>query len=290
MAAKAQAAFTECGRDRSRAAMFAFTCSLWYSGPGELVHNDPCRFCVIRTTNIDYQRAASAYAAHRRIHGGVFSMLCDRVGPGPGTRVLEVGCGTGNYIRALAGHQRWEAYGLDPSSAMLACTRSEPGPVSLAVGRAEQIAFAADKFDLIFSVDVIHHVADKGAYYAGVARALRPGGQVCTVTDSADIIRRREILSGYFPETVDRELARYPRISRLEAWMADAGLMGQELVHVKEPYEITSAQSFRDKAYSSLHLISDAAWRVGVERLKRDLAKGPVRGVSRYACVWGCKR
>ena len=39
------------------------------------------------------------------------------------------------------------------------------------------------------------------------ARTLRPGGWVCTVTDSAEIIRRREILSGYFPETVAIELA-----------------------------------------------------------------------------------
>ncbi len=167
--------------------------------------------------NVSYEQTASAYAAHRHTHGGVSCVLCNWDGLGPGVRVLEVGCGTGNYIRALSKCQSWDAYGLDPSAAMLVQARTEPEPVSLILSRAEQMTFAADTFDLIFSVDVIHHVDDKAAFYAGVARGLRPGGQVCTVTDSADIIRRREVLSGYFPETVDRELARYPRISQLEA-------------------------------------------------------------------------
>ena len=62
---------------------------------------------------------------------------------------------------------------------------------------------------------------------------------------------------------------------------------GLEVVTVEAPYEIASAQPFRDKAYSALHLISEDAWQAGLERLERDLARGPVRGVSRYACVWG---
>lgn len=245
---------------------------------------------MIQPAKISYEQTASTYAAHRKIHGGVFRMFCEREGFDPSARVLEVGCGTGNYVRSLAGSQGWDAYGLDPSPAMLSSQRSEAELVPLILGRAEQIALAADTLDLVLSVDVIHHVADKAAFYAGVARVLRPGGQVCTVTDSADIIRCREVLSGYFPETVDRELARYPCLDQIEAWKVAAGLTDMEVVTVGEAYEVTSAQPFRDKVYSSLHLISDASWRAGLKRLERDLRSGPVRGVSRYACVWGRKR
>jgi hypothetical protein len=103
------------------------------------------------------------------------------------------------------------------------------------------------------------------------------------------VIRRREILSAYFPETVELELARYPRITQLQVWMTTAGLEGRSVVTVEEPYEVASAQPFRDRAYSSLHLISEAAWHTGLERLERDLARGPIRGSARYACVWGRK-
>jgi ubiquinone/menaquinone biosynthesis C-methylase UbiE len=153
-------------------------------------------------------------------------------------------------------------------------------------GRAEALGFADEALDLVFSVDVIHHVADRATFYQQAARVLRPGGRLCTVTDSADIIRCREILSGYFPETVEIELARYPRIIQLEAWMAAAGLVAFEVMTVETPYQITSSQPVRDRAYSSLHLIPEEAWQAGLARLERDLVRGPVRGAARYACLW----
>jgi ubiquinone/menaquinone biosynthesis C-methylase UbiE len=236
---------------------------------------------------VNYDQAAGSYAAHRRVHSGVLRELYERVGLVPASTVLEVGCGTGNYICALVRHFNCAAYGLDPSAGMLAHARAQSEPVMWVQGRAEKLHFADDAFDLIFSVDVIHHVADQAACYREVARTLRPGGLVCTVTDSEEIIRRREILAGYFPDTVEIELARYPRIAQLETWMAAAGLVEFEVVTVVEPYELTSAQPFRAKAYSSLHLIPENAWRAGLERLERALARGPVQGFSRYACLWG---
>jgi ubiquinone/menaquinone biosynthesis C-methylase UbiE len=170
---------------------------------------------------------------------------------------------------------------------MLAQALAHPVAVTWLQGQAEAPGFVSNTFDLVFSVDVIHHVDDVATFYREAARVLQPGGWLCTVTDSAEIIRRREILSGYFPETVERELARYPRLAQLEAWMAAAGLDGLVAATVEAPYEITSAQPFRDKAYSSLHLIPEDAWQTGLARLERDLAHGPVRGTSRYACLWG---
>jgi ubiquinone/menaquinone biosynthesis C-methylase UbiE len=238
---------------------------------------------------VNYDRAAGQYAAHRRVHSGVFRELSGRAELGPGSRVLEVGCGTGNYASALARRHRMAACGLDPSLPMLRHACTHPEPVTWLQGRAEGLGFASDAFDLVFSVDVIHHLAGKGAFYRGAARVLRPGGRVCTVTDSAEIIRRREILSGYFPETVEVELDRYPRLAQLRAGMAAAGLVEFETVVVEAPYEITSAQPFRDQAYSSLHLISEGAWQAGLARLERDLARGPVQGTARSACLWGPK-
>jgi ubiquinone/menaquinone biosynthesis C-methylase UbiE len=239
------------------------------------------------TRGVDYDQAAGEYAAHRRIHGGVFRELVQRAALGPGSTVLEVGCGTGNYAGALVERFRLAAYGLDPSSGMLAQALAQPEAVIWLQGRAEAPGFAGNVFDLVFSVDVIHHVVDVAAFYREATRVLRPGGWVCTVTDSAEIIRRREILSGYFPETVEKELARYPRLAQLEAWMAGAGLVDMVVATVEAPYEITSAQPFRAKAYSSLHLIPEDAWQAGLARLEGDLARGPVRGTARYACLWG---
>jgi ubiquinone/menaquinone biosynthesis C-methylase UbiE len=238
---------------------------------------------------VNYDRSSAEYAAHRQIHPGVFQELRRTGRLDANVRVLEVGCGTGNYITALVARQGFSAFGLDPSAGMLSRAWARSQAITWVQGSAERLCFANASFDLIFSVDVIHHVKDGAAFYYEAARTLCTGGWICTVTDSKEIILRREILSGYFPETVGKELARYPRVAQLEAWMAAVGLGASEVVLVEEPYEITDTKPYRDKAYSALHLISEDAWRAGVARLERDLAQGPVRGVARYACLWGRK-
>ena len=99
----------------------------------------------------------------------------------------------------------------------------------------------------------------------------------------------RGATSGHFPETVEIELTRYPRLAQLEACMATAGLATLDMVMVEAPLQVTSAQPFRDRASSSPCLIPDDALQAGVQRLERDLASGPIRGDSFCACVWGRK-
>ena len=60
-------------------------------------------------------------------------------------------------------------------------------------------------------------------YEAGAAQALKPGGRLCTVTDSESIIRGRLPLAEYVPETVAVEFDRYPPIPTLRAEMTEAG-------------------------------------------------------------------
>lgn len=55
---------------------------------------------------VDYDRAANEYATHRQIHPGVCRELCARGQIDPDPAVLEVGCGTGNYVAALSRRQR----------------------------------------------------------------------------------------------------------------------------------------------------------------------------------------
>ena len=53
------------------------------------------------TDKIDYDEQAARYARNRQIHPGVLAKLLEVGGLGPESRVLKVGCGTGNYISAI---------------------------------------------------------------------------------------------------------------------------------------------------------------------------------------------
>ena len=240
-----------------------------------------------RGPQIDYDALAADYARHRQVHPDVLLALCEAASPT--SRVLEVGCGTGNYIIALQSRVGCACWGIDPSEEMLNQAQVRSGAVDLRLGWAEELGFADNSFDLVFTVDVIHHVQDVRAYYQRTSSILAPGGRVCTATDSAWIIRHRQPLSTYFPETVEPELARYPRIAELRACMAEAGF--DEIVEstVECSYPINDIQIYRDKAFSALHLISDQAYRRGIERMEADLRSGPIICTPRYTLLWGTK-
>ena len=148
-----------------------------------------------RHTLIDYDRIAGEYALHRKIHPEVLRELLAESGIQGGSSVLEVGCGTGNYIAAVQSAIGCSCWGTDPSSEMLAEASERPGSVTFQTGRAERLECSTGFFDLVFSVDVIHHLENITAYFREVRRVLkRAGGRVPspTLNGSSGTARRSQ--------------------------------------------------------------------------------------------------
>ncbi len=245
---------------------------------------------VSKMTNINYETAAEEYACHRQVHPEVLRNLIQTASLKSASIILEVGCGSGNYITALERVVGCACYGIDPSEKMLAKATEKSQTIRFQIGKAEQLEFADESVDVLFSVDVIHHVGDRTAFFQDAYRVLRKGGRVCTVTDSDEIIRHRQPLAAYFPETVEADLARYPSVAELRWLMGGVGFCQITEAVEEFPYPLTDIAAYRDKAFSCLHLIPSDAHRRGIERMERDLKLGPLQGNARYLLLWGSKQ
>jgi SAM-dependent methyltransferase len=237
----------------------------------------------------NYEELAADYALHRRVHPGVLQWLLARIATVPDARVLEVGCGSGNYLEAMSSLSHANVAGVDPSPAMLDQLRRRLPLAHVVEASGESLPFEAAAFDVVYSVDVIHHVGDRLAYFGEAFRVLRPGGLLITVTDSEEDLRRRVPLTSHFPETLPHELRRYPTIPTLQQEMATAGFQAIGDDHAEHRYALTDRAQYQVKAFSSLHRLTDDEHAAGMARIDADLARGPIDACSLYTLVFGSK-
>jgi ubiquinone/menaquinone biosynthesis C-methylase UbiE len=100
-----------------------------------------------------------------------------------GDQVLDVGCGTGEDARTIAGRfPGVSVIGLDTSDDKIREARSStlglPRPVDFRVGDAYALPFEDETFDACRADRVFHHLVDPEKALAEMARVARPGGRV----------------------------------------------------------------------------------------------------------------
>jgi SAM-dependent methyltransferase len=104
--------------------------------------------------------------------------------------VADVGGGTGLFARGLAQHAG-AVVCAEPSAAMLARVpadaRLTPVVASAEDLAAGRVALPHDGYDALLLKEMLHHVGDRAAVIAGLARLLRPGGRMLVVMLPAQI-------------------------------------------------------------------------------------------------------
>ena len=177
--------------------------------------------------SVNYDSIAANYDRRYAIndYSGVEEAWLAFVGQDFAGRVLEVGCGTGHWLRLLA-ERGIRVAGVDASHNMLDYAHDQAPRAALAHARAEHLPWATEAFERLFCINALHHFEDKRRFLAEARRVLRPGGQLMTIGLDPHTGVDRWYIYEYFDPVLEIDKRRYPATSQIREWMHAASVCG----------------------------------------------------------------
>ena len=114
-----------------------------------------------------------------RLQFGAMSRALALAEVAPRAHVLDVGCGTGRWLRRYAS-LGLEATGVDATPEMLRVARTRGTTAPLVAGEANHLPFRDREFDVVSDVTVIQHIpsALQPQALLEMTRVLKPGGRL----------------------------------------------------------------------------------------------------------------
>jgi ubiquinone biosynthesis O-methyltransferase len=108
-------------------------------------------------------------------------LILELVGDARGRKVLDVGCGDGEFALELT-KRGARVTGIDASTAMIQSAKRRAkqhnADINFQVAVAEQLPFQAEQFDVVTAITILCFVGDAAPVFREIARVLRPGGRL----------------------------------------------------------------------------------------------------------------
>ncbi|HEU4892682.1 MAG TPA: class I SAM-dependent methyltransferase [Vicinamibacterales bacterium] len=234
---------------------------------------------------LDYDAIAADYDHRYAVneYAQVQAALLALVAPVSNGRALEVGCGTGHWLRVLA-NAGVRVAGVDVSSRMLQRARSAAPGCAVVRATAERLPWCNGAFDRLYCVNALHHFDDRPGFVGEARRVLAPGGRLLTIGLDPHTGIDRWFIYEYFAPVREIDRQRYPSTERVREWLRSAGFTD---VHTREVQHLPARLSARSAlddgtlakhTRSQLALLSDDQYEEGLERIRMALRDADTRG------------
>jgi len=128
--------------------------------------------------DVRYLQVAAEHAADLK------SESLDALGPFPGATVLDLGCGPGRDVHALAATTTYRVIGVDIDLPMLGAARIGTAPGTSATficADATRLPFSGSTFDAVRSERMLQHLPDPARAVTEMTRVTRPGGRLVLI-------------------------------------------------------------------------------------------------------------
>lgn len=219
----------------------------------------------------DYNDISKSYDRYRSFAGNQTRQMVELGGIEAGTRVLDLGCGTGNVSTQLLEMVDVDITGIDASIGMLKLAREKSLEVICSDVDNQLLPFRDSIFDTIIAVYVIHHISNTEFLFAECYRILQNGTLLLLTSSHRQIERSHPVINQFFPSYVDIDKRRFPDLSVVDNLLRSAGfrdIQHEEVVVENIAIDAEYLQKIKDKYVSTYHLIPQSEFEVGVQRLE----------------------
>ena len=241
-------------------------------------------------TQEHYARLAASYDENWAYNPAFMAWMTECIGRRlrlTGTDIVaDIGCGTGLYARGLA-EGASTVVCVDQSAPMLAelpeDERLMPVVASVQDVAHGRVELPYESFDAILLKEVLHHVAERAAVIAGLARMLQPGGRMLVV------MLPSTITYPLFADAVELFARLQPDPAEIVDAMRSAGLRA-DLSYDSFPLSFMTEKwlsMVRDRYMSLLSHFDDAQLEAGVEEIRQAHAAERIEFADTFAFVLG---
>ena len=158
-----------------------------------------------------------------------------------GGKILDVGCGNGNYLYSLR-ELGWETYGVEIDEQACHYAREVLG-LTIFQGTLEEAHLPHNFLDVITMRHVLEHLPDPGRSLAEVYRLLRAGGSVLLETPNIESLQARFFKARWFHLDIPRHLYHFAPAT-LQALLQKAGFSGIQLSFLPSMTGITGSLQY----------------------------------------------
>jgi ubiquinone/menaquinone biosynthesis C-methylase UbiE len=240
-----------------------------------------------------YNQIGNTYNITRKADPFLTERIFSHLSPVPAGLYMDIGCGTGNYLKALTG-KGLQFYGIDPSENMLEQAKEKNIPATFIHAFSENIPLADNFFDGAIAILTLHHWKNMQKGLQEVNRVLKPKAKLVLFSFTPEQMRGYW-LCHYFPKMMERCIPMTPELPEMEQLFNESGfsLVQTEKYFIKDDLQdqfLYSNKHFPERYLSAEIRNNASSFRVfsdpkeiaqGVSALEDDIKSGKINSIIR---------
>jgi ubiquinone/menaquinone biosynthesis C-methylase UbiE len=187
--------------------------------------------------------------------------------------VIDLGCGTGRFMKGLSEYFSAKVYGIEPSWNMLSVAKQNltSSMIGFIQGTAENIPLMSGIADIIFLSMVYHHIKDKDEAVHEFRRILKPNRFLCIRTSTTDSLDSYPYLQ-FFPGALQTNIMKLPSRENLTNFLQSNGfkIEGHSIIsQITAENYYQYFEKIKLRGLSDLTMITDDEFNKGLIGLKK---------------------